>query len=717
MRRAPLLGSLLTVLACSSFPATQVLVDIDADSISRARARELHVTIVSEEGSIRHEATPTLFGDPPQLSLPTTVPVVPMDGDSTRTFTVFAELIDQKKVAFNKKAATLSFVDQTLVDVDLYFSDLCIDIDCPTGQTCADGACVPITTLPHGPSGPQATDAQPSLCQGALCWEEPRPSGQHLRTACIWAPDAGLAIGGGWAFALTKGVWLPEALPPGATIESVACWSGGEAIATRGAGIIERASPAWKPLSLGTTVLRGVWGLDANDVWVVGDGGAIWRRKNHGPWAQVSSGVSTDLLGIFGLAANDIYVVGLQSTLLHYDGTAFTAVPGPAAAAPEFTHVAGTSKNDLAVKAGTSVWTFDGKAWSEYAPYLGVVSLAGGPSGLLIAGGTRGTAHFRSAIGAPWGVSPVKYPFDGPALNALAVLGQSAIVGGDAGGLAHWTGSVWDSHAAWLSRDYYSGIASDPDDPSHAVVVGGASVLERIGEGLWRRRVVGQGAEVKTPLLRSIWMGHGLSVAVGLAGAIIESPNGHDWTLVPSGSTLDLAVIDAAGSQILAGGASGALLERGASGWSAFASPIPGAPSVTALRGAADGSWLAGAADGTVWRFTPGSSWTNLGVLPAAVTDLAFDKNGEVWACADGIYHLVAGVFTKVDIGMTWIPHRFLLDGTSPSWIASDGFVYQRNADGAYAEVGPGGNAITVASNGRFFMAGDAGRILAQRAP
>lgn len=141
----------------------------------------------------------------------------------------------------------------------------------------------------------------------------------------------------------------------------------------------------------------------------MGSGGEIWRRKDHGSWAKVSSGVSADLLGIFGMAVNDLYVVGAQSTLIHYDGASFTAVPGPAAADPSFTHVAGTSKNDLAVKAGTSVWTFDGKAWSEYAPFLGVVSLSGGPSVLLVAGGARGAAHFRGKIGDPWGLSPVSY--------------------------------------------------------------------------------------------------------------------------------------------------------------------------------------------------------------------------------------------------------------------------------------------------------------------
>lgn len=724
MRRAPLLGPLLTLLACSTLVPTEVLVHIDADSISRARARGLHVRVVSQEGEVTLDRVVTLFGERPEVELPTTVPIVPRGDDSARTFTIFAGLCDHadelcadKSAQFNKKAATRSFVEHQLIGVELYFSDLCIDVDCPDGQTCSDGSCVDIKTPPHGPDGPLASDVQAAYCEGPLCWEEPRPGGDGVSTACLWAPDAGLALGPGWELQLTDQRWISKPFPSASPPASVACWSGGEAIATNGTGLLERSASGWKPVTLGTTALRGVWGLDADDVWAVADAGEIWRRKKHGVWTKVSSGVSTDLLGIFGLSANDIYVVGSQSTLLHYDGTAFTAVPGPAAADPAFTHVAGTSKNDLAVKAGTSVWTFDGKAWSEYAPYLGVMSLAGDPSGLLVAGGGRGAAHFRPKVGAPWGSSPVTYPFDGPALPAVAVLGQSAIVGGEAGGLSHWTGSAWDSSAAWLTRGFLSGIANDPDNPSHAVVVGGPDVLERVGEGLWRRRVVGQGAEVKTPDLLSVWMGHGLSVAVGRAGAIVESTNGHDWTLVPSGSTLDLSVVDSAGSQILAGGATGTLLSRRASGWSAFASPIPGAPSLTALRGSADGSWIAGTADGAVWRLASGSSWTNLGTLPAAVTDLALAGNGDVWACADGIHHLVGGVFVELPITTSGLPRRLLMDGDNPGWIATEMFTYQRQPDSSYSGVGPQASALSRAVNGRVFMAGFVGRILAQRMP
>jgi hypothetical protein len=717
MRRALLSGSVFVLLACTTLAPTEVLVHIDADTISRARARVLHVTIVDHAGRVTLDGRPSLFGDKPEVALPTTVPAIPEDESNPLPFTIRAELIDQADVAFNKKAYTRSFTPHTVVDVDMFFSDLCIEIECPDGQTCADGSCVDITTTPHGPTTPQTTDLQPAYCDGPLCWEEPRPGGQGAKAACLWAPDAGLVVDNGWAMELKDKLWIAEPLPPGIYPDSVACWSSGEAIATIGASILERSASGWKPLSLGGAALHAVWGLDANDVWAVGSGGEIWRRQNHGSWAKVSSGVSTDLLGVFGLAANDVYVVGAQSTLLHYDGASFTAVPGPAAADPSFTHVAGTSKNDLAVKAGTSVWTFDGKAWSEYAPFLGVVSLTGGPSGLLIAGGARGTAHFRAKIGDPWAPSAVGYPFDGPALGAVAVSGQSAIVGGDAGGLSHWNGTGWDSNAAWLTRAYLSGIATDPDAPAHAVAVGGSAVLERVGEGIWRRRVVAQGTEVKTPSLSSVWMGHGLSVAVGPAGAIIESTNGHDWTLVPSGSTLDLAVIDSAGSQVLAGGAAGALLERSASGWSAFTPPIPGAPSLSALRGVADGSWYAGAMDGSVWKFAPGSSWTNLGMLPVPVTDLGLDSGGGLWACAAGIYKLAGGVFTKFDIGTSWIPHRFLIEGATPSWIATDGFIYRRDQKGAYAGVGPGANAVTLAASGRFFMAADLGRILSGHAP
>ncbi len=57
------------------------------------------------------------------------------------------------------------------------------------------------------------------------------------------------------------------------------------------------------------------------------------------------------------------------------------------------------------------------------------------------------------------------------------------------------------------------------------------------------------------------------------------------------------------------------------------------------------------------------------------------------------------------------------MDGLNPGWIATDMFTYQRQPDGSYREVGPQASALSRAANGRFFMAGYSGRILAQRVP
>ena len=118
-----------------------------------------------------------------------------------------------------------------------------------------------------------------------------------------------------------------------------------------------------------------------------------------------------------------------------------------------------------------------------------------------------------------------------------------------------------------------------------------------------------------------------------------------------------------------------------------------------------------------MWKLAPGSSWSKLGVLQEAVTDLGVDANSRLWACAAAIYKLEGAVFTKLDIGTSSVPRRFLLEGASPGWFATYSLVYKRRPDGTYAGVGPGANALAFSANGRFFMAADLGWILSGHAP
>ena len=70
----------------------------------------------------------------------------------------------------------------------------------------------------------------------------------------------------------------------------------------------------------GNITLFGVWGSSANDIYVVGERGAIFHSIGDGTWTQELSGVFTDLRAVFGTSANDVWAVGLGDVLLHKTG-------------------------------------------------------------------------------------------------------------------------------------------------------------------------------------------------------------------------------------------------------------------------------------------------------------------------------------------------------------------------------------------------------------
>src|SRR5262249_9748502 len=158
--------------------------------------------------------------------------------------------------------------DGRLVDIDLYFSDLCIGIDCPDGQTCADGQCVDIHTIPTGPDGALPSDAQAGTCNSELCWELPRPNGEFAYASCLTGPDTAFALGG-TALRLESGIWYQEPVPPDAGVSYVMqCFSTDEVLAVgRPGAVIQRANGAWSVVAIptaGDQYLWGVWGSSAD---------------------------------------------------------------------------------------------------------------------------------------------------------------------------------------------------------------------------------------------------------------------------------------------------------------------------------------------------------------------------------------------------------------------------------------------------------------------
>jgi len=75
-------------------------------------------------------------------------------------------------------------------------------------------------------------------------------------------------------------------------------------------------------------LLFKVWGLSADDVWVVGTGGAVIHWDGSA-WTRMESGVTGRLLTVRGRAPNDIYAVGGlgMPIAVHYDGESWSPIP------------------------------------------------------------------------------------------------------------------------------------------------------------------------------------------------------------------------------------------------------------------------------------------------------------------------------------------------------------------------------------------------------
>ena len=59
----------------------------------------------------------------------------------------------------------------------------------------------------------------------------------------------------------------------------------------------------------------GMWGVDANNLWAVGDAGTI-IRWNGTAWSALATGTLNPLYGVFCSDANNVWTVGQTGTIL-----------------------------------------------------------------------------------------------------------------------------------------------------------------------------------------------------------------------------------------------------------------------------------------------------------------------------------------------------------------------------------------------------------------
>ncbi len=115
------------------------------------------------------------------------------------------------------------------------------------------------------------------------------------------------------------------------------------------------------PMGVGASdTLTAVWGTSRNDVWAVGSGGTIVHHDGTG-WTATPSGVFNTLLAVWGSGPNDVWAVSSTRVILHSTGftdgkATWTNVP---ARDEEYLirTVWGSSPDDVRI-AGWDPWNF-----------------------------------------------------------------------------------------------------------------------------------------------------------------------------------------------------------------------------------------------------------------------------------------------------------------------------------------------------------------------
>jgi len=65
------------------------------------------------------------------------------------------------------------------------------------------------------------------------------------------------------------------------------------------------------------SVLYSIWGSSSSDVFAVGSSGAILHYDGSA-WSAMNSGTEESFNGVWGSSSSDVFAVGSDGTILHY---------------------------------------------------------------------------------------------------------------------------------------------------------------------------------------------------------------------------------------------------------------------------------------------------------------------------------------------------------------------------------------------------------------
>jgi hypothetical protein len=351
--------------------------------------------------------------------------------------------------------------------------------------------------------------------------------------------------------------------PPSARVAPVAP---PPAVAAAAPGVLPLAPIrgwTWEnPLSgdLGAT---GIWGTARDDVWAVGNAGLIAHWDGHA-WTTVPGLRKSNLYAVGGSGRDDVWAVGYVGTALHWDGKTWSDHPIEHGYYPEAIGF-GARGPWVATEDGVSLW--DGTAWQFVAPTPcrftvcsgSLTRSAGGaaairlPTGLWDGDGIANQLPQGGRAGVRgsqlWLTNGLlsRHLFGAvtrfPAPFYVRAIGgatdDDVWAGGDDGRLARWDGASWQTVASGVRGALVAIWGIARDD----VWIGGDRALLH-----WDGKRLASTMKGTDADLYALWGASSCDVwAAGDSGTLLHRPCGP-WTAIATGVTTRLQAIGGSGA-------------------------------------------------------------------------------------------------------------------------------------------------------------------------
>ena len=173
--------------------------------------------------------------------------------------------------------------------------------------------------------------------------------------------------------------------------------------------ILHYQEGAWSTFYASTDFVRDIWGTSDNDLFVVGDDGAI-LHFNGTSWSNMVSHTTKDIWGVWGISSSDVFAICQEVnwggtsfySVLHYDGTSWNEMTCESGFV--LGSIWGSSENDVFAGGwGGELLYYDGVAWTQMSSITsnGLNGIWGSSGNDVFAVGSRGTIIHYTAPPSP----------------------------------------------------------------------------------------------------------------------------------------------------------------------------------------------------------------------------------------------------------------------------------------------------------------------------